>query len=57
MIKKSMLFLAAAGIAIAAPAWAESPFDGTWKADVKSTQLEEKPSVYELKNGHRPGLL
>lgn len=51
MTKKSMLLLAAAGIAIAAPAWAESPFDGTWKADVKSTQLEEKPSVYELKNG------
>ncbi len=33
------------------PAVAQSPFDGTWKADVSSAQLPKKPNVYELRNG------
>ena len=50
-MKRSMLLALAASVALAAPAWAKSPIDGTWKADVKSTQLQEKPDGYELKDG------
>ena len=51
MKKSVMLAVAAASIAISTAAWAKSPFDGTWKADIKSTQLEEKPIVLDLKDG------
>ena len=36
-----------------APAWAlaDSPFDGTWKADVKSAQAPSKPDVFLLEKG------
>lgn len=33
------------------PALAQSPFDGTWKADVSSAQMGKKPDVYTLMNG------
>jgi hypothetical protein len=33
------------------PALAQSPFDGTWKADVKSANMGKKPDVYSLQNG------
>ena len=28
-----------------------SPFDGTWKVDMKKAQLPKKPDVYEVQNG------
>lgn len=51
MKKLTVLAVTIAGVAVSAPVFAKSPFDGTWKADIKSTQLEEKPIVLELKNG------
>ena len=33
------------------PAWAQSPFDGTWKIDVSKTQQPTKPDVYLLQEG------
>lgn len=36
---------------VAAPALAQSPFDGTWKADVSSLQIESKPDSFQLKGG------
>lgn len=45
------LFMGAALVAVAAPAAAESPFDGTWRIDVSSAQLTKKPWVRALKNG------
>ncbi len=38
-------------VAAAAPALAESPFDGTWKVDMGATKLPAKPDVYVLKDG------
>src|SRR6184192_1836114 len=41
-------------VAIALPltmAWAQSPFDGTWKADLSKLKFPEKPDVFELKGG------
>ena len=32
-------------------AFADSPFDGTWKADVKSAQTPSKPNVFLLEKG------
>lgn len=32
-------------------AWAQSPFDGTWKFDVSSAQFSEKPDIFALHNG------
>jgi hypothetical protein len=40
-----------APFAIAAPALAESPFDGTWKIDLGSAKLPEKPDAFLLKDG------
>jgi len=36
---------------MAAPAFAESPFDGTWKVDLGASKLPEKPDVFLLKDG------
>src|SRR5436309_7238993 len=33
------------------PAFAASPFEGAWKADVSSAQLPTKPDVYQLRKG------
>ena len=43
--------IASAVLLLAAPAYAASPFDGTWKADIKSAQLPTKPDVISLKGG------
>jgi hypothetical protein len=32
-------------------AWAQSPFDGTWKINVDSTRISEKPDTMLLQNG------
>lgn len=34
-----------------APAYAQSSFNGTWKADIASVQLPTRPTVFELKDG------
>ena len=47
----NILPLAAALALIAAPAAAQSPFDGTWKGDVTSSAVEAKPDQYLLKDG------
>lgn len=41
------------GIALLFPlfAWAQSPFDGTWKMNLSSTQFEDKPGIFALQNG------
>ncbi len=38
-------------LAFSALAVAQSPFDGTWKVDLKSAQFPQKPDVYVLQNG------
>jgi hypothetical protein len=48
-MRKAMLLAAVLGLA--GSLWAESPFDGTWKIDVKSAQLPEKPEIFLLQNG------
>lgn len=32
-------------------AWAQSPFDGTWKFNMSSAQFAEKPDTFALHNG------
>lgn len=44
-------FAAAAAILIAAPLAAQHPLTGTWKIDLATAKLPEKPSVVELKDG------
>lgn len=46
-----LIALAGLAFAVAAPALAASPFDGTWKADVKSAQLPKRPDVILVKDG------
>lgn len=50
-----MRILIAAGVLCAAlvpaQAMADSPFDGTWKADVNSAQMPKKPDTYVLSGG------
>lgn len=36
---------------VAAPALAQSPFDGTWKADLSTLQMPQKPDVLLVRNG------
>ena len=47
------LYLAALLVfgAIAIPASAQSPFDGTWKVDLNKVDFPKKPDVYLLQNG------
>ena len=47
------LYLAALLVlgAIAIPASAQSPFDGTWKVDMNKVDFPKKPDVYLLQNG------
>jgi hypothetical protein len=40
-----------AAVLAPAAAMAQSPFDGTWKFDLKTAKLPEKPDVYLLQNG------
>jgi hypothetical protein len=37
--------------ALAAPAFAQSGFDGTWKADLSTLQMPQKPDVFAVKGG------
>ena len=46
-MKKLMLFL----LVLPLLAWAQSPFDGTWKVDASTLQMKAKPDVYVLQNG------
>ena len=36
---------------IPALAWAQSPFDGTWKIDLSKSKLPKKPDVFLVQNG------
>jgi hypothetical protein len=36
---------------VPALAWAQSPFDGTWKVNLSTVQFAQKPDTFELKNG------
>jgi hypothetical protein len=36
---------------VAAPAVAQSPFDGTWKGDLASAAVQSKPNSYMIKDG------
>jgi hypothetical protein len=40
-----------ASLLIPAMAMAQSPFDGTWKVDLKTAKFPEKPDVYLLQHG------
>jgi len=50
MIKAKFLFVFAVTLA-ATPAFAGSPFDGTWRMDPASAKLPDKPAVLALKDG------
>ena len=44
--------LAVAGLlSVTTPAWADSPFDGTWKARLDTVQVQSKPEVFSIKGG------
>lgn len=47
-MKKLMLVVLALPLTAA---WAQSPFDGTWKADLSKLKFPSKPDVFELKDG------
>ena len=47
----SLRYLMLPLLAAAAPAVAQSPFDGTWKADMASLQIQSRPDSFVLKNG------
>jgi hypothetical protein len=47
-MKKLILLVVALPLAMA---WAQSPFDGTWKADLSKLKFPEKPDVLLLKDG------
>src|ERR1700761_3583805 len=38
-------------LAVPMLAWAESPFDGTWKVNLDSAQFPKKPDVYVIQSG------
>lgn len=42
---------ASAAVLLAAPVWAQSPFDGTWKADLSAATVEAKPNEFGIKDG------
>ena len=50
-MKALILIAAPALFAIAAPAAAQSVFDGTWKVDPATAQFGGKPTSRELKGG------
>lgn len=43
--------LAAAALFAAAPAHAQSPFDGTWKADLATASVDAKPNEFRIVGG------
>jgi hypothetical protein len=46
-----LVVLLVAALLIPAMAMAQSPFDGTWKVDLKTAKFPEKPDVYLVQNG------
>jgi hypothetical protein len=50
-MKRILIGGAALAVLGATPAFAQSAFDGTWKADVSSAQMPKKPDVFLLKGG------
>jgi hypothetical protein len=50
MIRPAAAMLVAAAVA-ATPALAQSAFDGTWKADLSSLTMPQKPDVFAVRNG------
>jgi hypothetical protein len=50
-MKSLMTGAALCAMLIPVSAMADSPFDGTWKADVSSAQMPKKPDIYVLKDG------
>ncbi len=50
-MKRMLLLGMIVPFAVATPALAESPFDGTWKIDLGSAKLPEKPDAFLLKDG------
>lgn len=51
LMKKLMMGVVALGFLAPAGALADSPFDGTWKADISSAQMPKKPDEYLLQKG------
>lgn len=47
----TLRLICAATMLVAAPAFAASVFDGTWKTDTSQTQMSAKPNTYLLKDG------
>ena len=50
-MKRILIGAGALAILASTPGFAESVFDGTWKADVNSAQMPKKPDVFTLKGG------
>jgi hypothetical protein len=46
-MRKLMVLL----LALPFAAWAQGPFDGTWKFDVNTAQFPQKPDVFVVQNG------
>lgn len=46
-----MLRLAFVALLLATPAWAQSPFDGTWKVDLASASVDAKPNAFTIRDG------
>jgi hypothetical protein len=50
-MRKPLLFVLLLSLLMPGLAMAQSAFDGTWKADVKTAQFPKKPDVYLLQDG------
>ena len=51
MIRYLVTGVAGSLLTLSAPAFAASPWDGTWKADLKAAQYDPKPDIWTLKGG------
>lgn len=51
MIHKTLAAIGSLTLAFATPALAASPWDGTWKMDLKAATYDTKPDVWTLKDG------
>ncbi len=51
MLRLSLAAACALTFAGATPAFADSPFDGTWKAEISSAKLTKKPTTFDLAGG------
>ena len=51
MLRTFCLSAVAACLLVAAPAYADSPFDGTWKADLSSATVDAKPNTFTISKG------